>query len=279
MARIISPLAAVDPQAKIGEDVTVGPFCVIGRNVVLGDGTRLANNVTVLGHTTLGEDNVLFPNVVIGADPQDVSYKGEPTRIEIGHHNHFREGVTVNRATTKECGLTKIGNYNYFMANCHVAHDCIVGDHVILANGALLGGHTHVHERAIISGNVGVHHWVTVGASSFVGGMSRIVHDVPPYMLVEGHPSLVRCVNIVGLKRQGFTADEIASLSESHRLIYRARMGLEHAREILKSHGHLGPQVQHLLDFIDQQRKGAHGRQRDGGRKTGSAANSTKTAA
>jgi UDP-N-acetylglucosamine acyltransferase len=279
MARTISPLAVIDPQAKIGEDVQIGPFCVVGAHVVLGAGTRLANNVTVIGHTTLGEDNILFPNVVIGADPQDISYKGDPTRIEIGHHNYFREGVTVNRATTKETGLTKIGNHNYFMANCHVAHDCVIGDHVILANGALLGGHTHVHNRAIISGNVGVHHWVTIGDSSFIGGMSRIVHDVPPYMLVEGHPSIVRCVNIVGLKRQGFTSEEISSLSESHRLIYRAKMGLEHAREILQSHSHLNPQVEHLLDFIDQQRKGSHGRQRDGGRKTLGATGSTKTAA
>jgi UDP-N-acetylglucosamine acyltransferase len=138
---------------------------------------------------------------------------------------------------------------------------------VILANGALLGGHTHVGNRAILSGNVGIHHWVTVGAYSFIGGMSRIVHDVPPFMLVEGHPSIVRCVNLVGLKRQGFTSDQIASLSETHRLIYRAKMGLEHAREILESHSHLNHHVEHLLNFIELQRKGAHGRQRDGGKK------------
>jgi len=267
MAREISPLASVDPQAVLGDDVSIGPFCVIGPHVRIGPGNRLANNVTVIGHTTIGEGNIVFPNVVIGADPQDVSYKGEPTRVEIGHHNQFREGVTVNRATTKENGLTRVGNCNYFMANSHIAHDCVVGDSVILANGALLGGHTHVDNRAIISGNVGVHHWVTVGAYSFIGGMSRIVHDVPPFMLVEGHPSIVRCVNLVGVKRQGFTADEIASLSETHRLIYRAKMGLEHAREILESHSHLNVRVEHLLNFIDMQRKGAHGRQRDGGKK------------
>lgn len=267
MARNISPLASVDPNAVLGDDVSIGSFCVIGPNVQIGAGTRLANNVTVIGHTTIGEHNVLFPNVVIGADPQDVSYKGEPTRVEIGHYNQFREGVTVNRATTKELGLTRVGNYNYCMANSHVAHDCLVGDNVILANGALLGGHTHVDNRAIISGNAGVHHWVTVGAYSFIGGMSRIVHDVPPFMLVEGHPSIVRCVNLVGLKRQGFTSDQIASLSETHRLIYRAKMGLEHAREILESHSHLTVHVQHLLNFIDLQRKGAHGRQRDSGKK------------
>jgi UDP-N-acetylglucosamine acyltransferase len=278
MARNISPLASVDPQAVVGDDVAIGPFCVIGPNVRIGNGTRLANNVTVIGHTSIGEHNILFPNVVVGGEPQDVSYKGEPTRVEVGHHNQFREGVTVNRATTKENGLTLVGNFNYFMANSHVAHDCVLGDYVIMANGALLGGHAHVDNRAIISGNVGVHHWVTVGAYSFIGGMSRIVHDVPPFMLVEGHPSIVRCVNLVGLKRQGFSSDEIASLSETHRLIYRAKMGLEHAREILESHSHLNRHVEHLLQFIELQRKGAHGRQRDGGKKPASAADKNRAA-
>jgi UDP-N-acetylglucosamine acyltransferase len=266
--RNISPLAAVDPQAVIGEDVTIGPFCVVGPNVQFGAGTRLASHVSVLGHTSLGEHNVVFPNVVIGAEPQDVSYDGSPTRVQIGHHNVFREGVTVNRATTKEDGLTRIGNHNYFMACSHVAHDCKLGNHVIMANGVLLGGHTHVHDRAILSGNAAVHHFVTVGEYSFVGGMSRIVHDVPPYMLVDGNPSIVRCPNMVGLKRHGFTSDQIAALNEAHRLIYRARMGLWHAKEILENHNHLTAHVKNLLDFLEQQHKGKHGRQREGARKT-----------
>ena len=279
MASNLSPLAVIDSRAKIGDNVTVGPYCVIGPDVEIASDTHLTNSVTVLGHTRIGSHNVLFPNVVIGADPQDISYKGEPTRVVIGEHNHFREGVTVNRATTKENGLTQVGNYNYFMANSHIAHDCVVGDNVILANGALLGGHTHVHNRAIISGNVGVHHWVTVGAYSFIGGMSRIVHDVPPFMLVEGHPSTVRCVNLVGLKRQGFTANEIASLAEAYRLVYRAKMGLDHAREILETHNHFNAHVRHLVDFIQCQRMGSHGRQRDGGRKTQPAASPGRSAA
>jgi UDP-N-acetylglucosamine acyltransferase len=261
MAQNISPHAVVHAHATIGDDVSIGPFCTIGPHVQIGQGTRLANNVTVIGHTALGEHNTLFPNVVIGAEPQDISYDGAPTRVEIGHHNIMREGVTVNRATTKEEGVTRIGNHNYFMACSHVAHDCQVADHVIMANGVLLGGHTRVQNRAIISGNVGVHHFVTIGAYSFVGGLSRIVHDVPPFMLVDGNPSVVRCVNLVGLKRQGFSSEEIASLSEAHRLIYRAKMGLRHGREILESHNHLTPHVGQLLDFIDRQYKGKHGRQ------------------
>ncbi len=267
MARNISPLAAVDPQAVIGDEVTIGPFCVIGPHVQIGRATRLANNVTVIGHTKIGENNVFLSNAVIGADPQDLTYNGAPTRVEIGDHNIFREGVTVNRATTKEDGVTRVGSRNYFMANSHIAHDCKLGDNIILANGVLLGGHTHIHDRAIISGNVGVHHYVTVGAYSFVGGLSRIVHDVPPFMLVDGNPSVVRCVNLVGLKRQGLTSDEIAGLTEAHRLIYRAKMGLGHAKEMLASHSHLSSRVQVLLDFIEQVYKGKHGRQREGQRK------------
>lgn len=267
MARNISPLAVVDPQAELADDVTIGPFCVIGPHVHIAAGTQLANNVTVIGHTTIGEQNVLFPNVVIGGNPQDLSYKGEPTRVEIGRNNQFREGVTVNRATTKEDGVTRIGSNNYLMANSHVAHDSNVGDHVILANGVLLGGHTHVHSRAILSGNAAVHHYVTVGAGCFIGGMSRIVHDAPPFMLVEGNPSIVRCINLVGLKRQGLTSEEIAGLSEAHRLIYRAKMGLKHAEEILTSHNHLTTHVKSLLEFIEQQHHGKHGRQREGARR------------
>lgn len=278
MARNISPHAIVDPAAEIADDVTIGPFCLIGPNVKIGAGTRIANNVSMHGFVTIGQRNELFPNVVVGAEPQDLSYDGSPTQVVIGHQNQFREGVTVNRATTKEDGFTRIGDRNYFMANSHVAHDCVVGDHVILANGVLLGGHTHVHNRAIISGNVGVHHYVTVGAYAFVGGLSRIVHDVPPYMLVDGNPSVVRCVNIVGLKRQGFTTEEIASLGEAHRLIYRARMGLWHAREILEGHNHLNPHVQGLIDFLELQHKGKHGRGREGVRKGPTAADQNKAA-
>jgi UDP-N-acetylglucosamine acyltransferase len=269
MGRNISPLASVDPKAQLADDVTIGPFCVVGPNARIGAGTELLNSVTVMGHVTIGKYNVIFPNVVIGGYPQDISYKGEPTRVEIGHHNQFREGVTINRATTKEDGVTRIGNHNYLMANSHVAHDCLVCDHVIMANGVLLGGHTHIQNRAIISGNAGVHHYATVGTGSFVGGLSRIVHDVPPFMLVEGHPSIVRCVNLVGLKRQGLTSDEIASLGEAHRLIYRARMGLKHAEAILASHNHLTTHVKMLLEFIAQQHKGKHGRQREGMRRGG----------
>lgn len=277
MGRNISPLASVDPKAELADDVTIGPFCVIGPHVRIGAGTHLLGNVTVMGHVVIGEHNVIYPNAVIGGPPQDLSYKGEPTRVEIGQHNQFREGVTINRATTKECGVTRVGNHIYLMANSHVAHDCQILDHVIMANGVLLGGHAYIQERAIISGGAAVHHYTTVGTGCFIGGLSRIVHDVPPFMLVEGHPSIVRCVNLVGLKRQGLTSEEIASLGEAHRLIYRAKMGLKHAEGILASHNHLTPHTKLLLEFIARQHTGKHGRQREGARRM--SADDTKEAA
>jgi UDP-N-acetylglucosamine acyltransferase len=210
--------------------------------------------------------------VVIGAEPQDFTYDGTPTRVEIGDANVFREGVTVNKATTKEEGLTVVGSNNYFMACCHVAHDCRIGNHVLMANCVLLGGHTHIDDWAILSGNTGVHHFTTVGSYSFVGGLSRIVHDVPPYMLVDGNPSSVRCVNIVGLKRHGFSEQEIAAISEAHRLLYRAHLTPAQARETLRSHNHLNAHVEHLLEFVARQRQGLNGRQRQPNRVTHSEA-------
>ena len=189
MSTQISSLAMVDPQAELAEDVTVGPFCVVGPEVVIEAGTQLANNVTIQGNVRIGRDNRIHANAVIGGEPQDLSYQGSNTRIEIGDNNVIREGVTINRASEKEDGVTTIGNGCYLMACSHVAHDCRLGDHVILANGALLGGHVHVQDYASLSGAVAVHHYTSIGSYAFVGGLSRVLHDVPPFMLVEGSPS------------------------------------------------------------------------------------------
>ena len=191
-----------------------------------------------------------MPFVVIGGDPQDVSYQGTPTRVEIGDHNVIRENVTINRATEKEDGVTRVGSHNMLMAGAHVAHDCKLGDHVTIANGSMLGGHCHVESYASISGGVAVHHFTSIGSYSFIGGQSRIYHDVPPYMLVDGNPSRVRCINVVGLKRNGISPEGIDSLHEAHRFIYRAKMSAKHAAEILESHGHLTPEVRNALAYV-----------------------------
>ena len=263
MATLIADTACVDPRAEIADDVEIGPYSVVGPDVKIGRGTRLLSHVCVYGHTTLGEFNTISPFVVLGGDPQDVSYQGTPTRVEIGDHNILRESVTVNRATEKEDGVTRLGSHNFLMAGAHVAHDCKLGDRITIANGSMLGGHVHVESHASVSGGVAVHHYVTIGSYSFVGGQSRIYHDVPRFMLVDGNPSKVRCINIVGLKRNGIGSEGIDSLHEAHRLIYRAKMSARHAAEILTAHGHLTPEVKSLLSFIEAQQEGKHGRGRE----------------
>lgn len=267
MAIHVAEQTSIHPQAELDDDVEVGPFCVIGPHVRIGRGTRLENNVTLMGHVTLGAYNHVYPNAVIGGEPQDISYRGSATRVEIGDHNVIREGVTINRATEKEDFVTALGDHNFLMAGCHVAHDCKLGSQIVIANGTLLGGHVHVQDYASISGGVAVHHYTRIGRYSFTGGLSRVLHDVPPYMLAEGSPARPRCINVVALKRNDFPADVIEQLAEAHRLLYRARVGLDNAREILRGGLTLVPQVTELLSFVQEQQEGRHGRSREARRK------------
>lgn len=266
MATIIADTACIDPRAEIADDVDIGPYCVVGPDVRIGRGTRLIAHVCLLGHVSIGERNVLHPFSCVGGEPQDFSYRDQPTRVEIGDHNVIREGVTIHRGSEKEVGLTRIGSNNYFMANVHIGHDCVLGDRVLIANNSMLAGHIHVESFAAISGGVGLHQFVTIGTHCYIGALSRIYHDAPPYMLVEGNPSKVRCINVVGLKRNNLTSEAIASLHEAHRLIFRARMSPRHAQEVLETHEHLCPEVRRLLDFVENQQQGKHGRSRERGR-------------
>jgi len=263
MATYVADNVSIDPAAQIEEKVEIGAFCTIGPHVRVGRGTRLENNVTLMGRVAIGRYNHIYPGTVIGGEPQDVSYTGTDTEVIIGDHNVIRECVTINRATEKEDGVTVIGDHNFLMACCHVAHDCRLGNHIIITNGTLLGGHVHVYDRASISGAVAVHHYATIGSYSFVAGLSAVRHDVPPYMLAEGYPARPRCINVVALKRNNFPPEVIDSLAEAHRLLYRAKVGLDHAREILRGNGQLVPQVNHLLGFVQTQQEGRHGRGRE----------------
>jgi UDP-N-acetylglucosamine acyltransferase len=264
MATCIAANAWIDPQAEIDTDVEIGPFCTIGPQVKIHSGTRLVSSVAVMGKVTLGRNNEIYPNAVIGGEPQDLSYTGSNTQVIVGDGNIIRESVTINRGSEKEDGITFIGSNNMLMAGSHVAHDCKLGDHIVMANCALLGGHVHVEDYASISGAVGVHHYATIGSYSFVGGLSRVLHDVPPFMLCEGAPARPRCINIVALKRHNFTSQVIDCLAEAHRLIYRGKIGLEPAREILRGNGQLVPEVNSLLMFVSSQQDGRHGRSREG---------------
>jgi UDP-N-acetylglucosamine acyltransferase len=263
MATLIADTACIDPRAVLADDVEVGPYCVIGPDVKLGRGTRLIAHACIQGLSTLGEGNVVHPFAVIGADPQDISFRGSPTRVVIGDHNMIREGVTIHRGSEKEQGVTRIGSHNLLMVNVHVAHDCVLADRIIIANNTILGGHCHVESSVTVSGGVGIHPFVTIGSYSYVGALSRIYHDVPRYMIVDGNPSTVRCINVVGLRRHGISSQAIAALHEAHRLIYRAKMAASQAAEVLESHGHLCDEVRGLLDFIETQHQGKHGRGRE----------------
>ncbi len=263
MATSIAANAWIDPRAEIDEGVEIGPFCMVGPGAKIGSGTRLLNHVTLMGNVTIGRNNVLYPNVVVGAEPQDMSYQGTDTRVEIGDGNTLREGVTINRASEKEEGVTRLGNKNFLMAGVHVAHDCQLGNQIVIASGTLLAGHVHVHDHASISGCCGIHHYVTIGSYSFLAALSRALHDVPPYMLVEGIAAKPRCINIVALKRNNFSAKSIDCLAVANRLLYRSKVGLTHARDILVSKDQITPEVEHLFSFIETQSAGKHGRGRE----------------
>ena len=263
MATFVADHVSIDPRAQIEDGAYIGPFCTIGPHVKIGRGTRLENNVTLMGHVEIGRDNQIYPNVVIGAEPQDLSYRGTDTSVVIGDNNVFREGVTINRGTEKEDGCTRVGSNNFMMACSHVAHDCRIGNNVVLANNTMLGGHVHVQDHASISGGVGVHHYCSIGPYSFVAGVSRVLHDVPPFMLAEGSPARPRCINVVALKRNDFPPEAIRCLAEAHRLLYRAKVGLDHAREILRGNDQLVPQVNQLLTFMQNMQEGRHGRARE----------------
>jgi UDP-N-acetylglucosamine acyltransferase len=263
MARHLAENASIDSRAEIDDEVEIGPYCVIGPKVRIGRGTRLENNVTVMGNVAIGAFNHIYPNAVIGGEPQDITYTGSDTKVVIGDHNIIRECVTINRASEKEDGITRVGEHNFLMACCHVAHDCQLGNHIIIANNTLLAGHAHVHDHASLSGAVAVHQFVTIGGYAFVAGLSAVRHDVPPYMLVEGYPGRPRCINAVGLKRNNFSPQVIQALSEAHRLLFRSKVGLENAWEVLRANGQLVPQVNHLLSFIQGQHEGVHGRGRE----------------
>jgi UDP-N-acetylglucosamine acyltransferase len=264
MAAHVSSLAEVDPRAELGPDVEIGPFCVIGPHVRLGAGCRLDSHVVIAGHTSIGCNNRFFPHCVIGAEPQDYSYTGSPTQLQIGDENVFREGVTVNRGAEKEDHVTRIGNRNLLMANSHVAHNCHIHDGVVLVNGVLLGGHVHVHDGAIVSGNAVVHHFATLGTLSFVSGGCRVPNDIPPYMLAAGSDNpRILAVNVVGLQRRGIASETIAVIRKAHRLLYREHKPLDQVREFFAAdlHGCLPIELMRLLDFVTRQQAGKQGRQ------------------
>lgn len=263
MTNPIAQTAVVDPRARLGKNVRVGHFCVIGPDVTIGDGTIVESHVVITGIVSIGSDNQIFPGCVIGAPPQDLGYSGASTRVTIGDGNIIRENCTINRATEKEDGVTRVGNDNFLMTGTHVAHDCHLGDRIVVANNAMFGGHVHIANDVTIAGGVGVNHFASIGQLSYVSAMSRVLHDVPPFMVVDGQPSKPRAANTVGLRRHDFPEEDIEAVSKAFKLLYRNRVGIEVARAELLGTGPIRPVLKHLFDSIDYSCSGRKGRGRD----------------
>jgi UDP-N-acetylglucosamine acyltransferase len=251
----IHPTAVVDPGAEIGAGVEIGPYCVVHEGVVLGDGCWLQNHVTLSGPSRFGERNRFFAYSAIGQMTQDLKYEGEPTHLEVGDENVFREFTSVNRGTLPG-EKTVIGNRGVFLAYSHVAHDCIVGDDVIFSNNGTLAGHVVVEDHAILGGLTAVHQFCRIGRFSITGGCSKIVQDIPPFMIADGNPAQVRGVNSVGLKRNGASAETQRLLKEAYRVVYRKSLNVKDAIAELGEAAESSEEVAHFVDFIRKSERG-----------------------
>ncbi len=256
----IHPLACVDPKAQLASDVEIGPFCVIGPNVVIDTGCKLYNNVTILGHARIGKNNTVYPNAVIGTPPQDLKYRGGATQVILGDNNQVREAVTIQCGTETGAGVTRVGSNNLLMVNCHIGHDAVFGDKCIIGNNVMVAGHVHCHDGVAMMGGVGIHHFVTIGEYAYIAGYSRIHHDVPPFVKVDG-ADRVRALNALGLKRHGFTESEIEALEDATRQLFFGReKPFSAALAAFDSMNGVNPRVKRLVDFLHQRNQGRHGR-------------------
>ena len=255
----IHPTAIVHPKAKLGTGVSIGPYSVVGEHVTIGNDTVIEAHCVIDGHTTMGKGNQVFTGAVIGSIPQDLKYRGEETILVIGDRNKIREYVTINPGTEGGGGKTVIGSDGLFMAYAHVAHDCLLGDRVVLANSVALAGHITIEDRAVIGGLVGVHQFVRVGTLSITGGCSRVIQDVPPYATCVGYPAKVFGVNSEGLRRAGVNEENRRALHHAFRILFHSKLSMSHALEQVAQE--FGARVacaelQHLLDFIRQSKRG-----------------------
>jgi len=250
MSSAIHPTAIVDPRAELGPDVSVGAYTLIGPDVVVGARCIIGPHVVMKGPTRIGEDNQIFQFAAIGDAPQDKKYKGEPTRLELGDRNIVREYVTLNRGTTKDQCVTRIGDDNLFMAYAHVAHDCVVGNQCVLANHATLGGHVQLGDWVIMAGLSAVHQFCKVGAHAFIANYTAVTRDVPPYVMAVGQPAAAHSINSEGLKRRGYTAEQIRNLRNAFRTLYRSGLKLTDAAERLKALAGEQPELQPIVDFL-----------------------------
>ncbi len=252
----IHATAIVDAKAEIDGDVEIGPYCVVGRKVRIGRGTRLISHITVEGESDIGEQCTIYPFTSIGHAPQDMKYRDEDTRLRIGRGNTIREYVTIHRGSVGGAGETVVGNANFMMAYVHIAHDCTIGDHVIMANAATLAGHVLVEDHAVIGGLVAIHQYTRIGRYAMVGGFSGIGQDIPPYMIASGARAKLFGPNTIGLKRHGFSDEAINAIKKAYRILFREKRTLKDALKKVKDDFPDAREVQHLAAFIEKNKRG-----------------------
>ncbi len=250
------PTAIIHPGARLAADVTVGPYAVIGEHVSIGAGTQIGAHCVIEGWTEIGEACVFSHFVSAGTPPQDLKFGGEESRLIIGHHNTFREFVTLNRGTHHGGGATRIGHHNFLMAYVHVAHDCTLGDHVIMANAATLAGHIAVGDHAVLGGLTGVHQFVRIGAYAMIGGCSAIAQDVPPFVSATGNRAKLFGLNLVGLKRNGFSEERIAALKKAYRILFSAHLAMKDAIKQAREESGGQTDVETLVRFVETSERG-----------------------
>ena len=253
---MIHPTAIIQPGAKIADNVSIGPFSVIGENVSIGSGTTVAAHVVIEGWTEIGSDNQLYQFSSIGAPPQDLKYAGEQTCLKIGDRNRIREFVTLNRGTAEGGGVTSIGNDNLFMAYSHVAHDCIVNDHTILANSATLAGHVEIESSAILGGLSAVHQFCRIGCHTMISGGAMVAQDIPPYTVAQGDRAKTMGLTLIGMKRRGFSEETIRGIKKAYRIIFRSGMRLEEALALVVKELESTAELDHFVNFIKQSQRG-----------------------
>lgn len=251
----IHPTAIVSPAAVVGEGTEIGPYCIIGDGVILGEDCWLQHHVTVMGPAKIGNGNKFFSYACIGQRSQDLKYAGEPTYLEIGDCNCFREFATVHRATAPG-NTTRVGSHGNFLSYAHIAHDCIVGDHVIFSNNGTIAGHVEVGDYANIGGLTAIHQFCRVGKHAITGGCSKIVQDVPPFFVADGNPAEVRGINSVGLERRGFQPETVKTLKEAYRFLYRSNLNVRQAVEDLEAKYGEVPEIRDLIRFINASARG-----------------------
>ncbi len=256
MAAEIHKTAIVSPKAEIGDDVFIGPFCIIGEGVVIKKKTRLLSNIVIEGDTVIGENCIIYPFVSIGLPPQDIKYKNEKTKVKIGKNNIIREYSTIHRASVGGDRITEIGDSNFLMAYVHIAHDCKIGNGVIMANAATLAGHVTVEDNAVIGGLVAVHQFTRIGKYSMVGGFSGIGQDIPPYTMASGARAKLYGLNAIGLKRHGFSDETINILKKAYKILFREKRTLKEALKKIKTELPQTDEIKHLIEFIEKNKRG-----------------------